>query len=183
MNNIPDHQIFYALLRQDFTAFIEKVFQVVSPSDRFLPNWHIEVMADHLMQCILGNQKRLIITVPPRGLKSICASVALPAWALGHDPSRRVICASYGYDLWRPSIRRDFRAVVEATWYRRTFPHTRLKRMIEYDLETTRKGVRYATSVGGSLTGRGGNLIIIDDPMKPEDGLSAVKTTGRQGLV
>jgi len=68
-----------ALLRQDLYAFIEKTFYELSPSTRFLRNWHIEVIVDALEACRRGEVNRLIINVPPRSLKSICASVAFPA--------------------------------------------------------------------------------------------------------
>ncbi len=166
MNDLFDIKVLDAALRQDFAAFTEKSFGAVSPSDQFSPNWHIELIADRLMQCHRGELKRLIITVPPRSLKSICASVAYPAWLLGRDPTCRIICASYGQDLAAKHAR-DCPTVMNSPWYRQVFPKTRFDRRNEHDLETTRKGGRYATSVSGSLTGRGGRVIIIDDPMKP----------------
>ena len=96
---LDDARILRAVLRQDLVSFIEKVFGTVSPGDEYLHNWHIEAIAWHLQQCLEGRIKRLIITVPPRSLKSICASVAFPAWVLGHDPTSRIICASYSADL------------------------------------------------------------------------------------
>ena len=69
-----------AALRQDLSAFIEKSFQTVAPGETYAPNWHIECIAWHLRQCVDGDIRRLIITLPPRHLKSICASVAFPAW-------------------------------------------------------------------------------------------------------
>lgn len=169
--------ILYAILREDLSSFIAKTFQVVAPGDCYLPNWHIEVIADYLMQCYLGNIKRLIITMPPRSLKSICASVAFPAWILGRNPSLRIICASYGNEL-SSKLARDCKAVMESDWYRKAFPATRLKRSVELDLETSRKGGRFASSVGGSLTGRGGNFIILDDLLKPQDAMSEIRRKG-----
>ena len=114
--------------------------------------------------------------MPPRSLKSICASVALPAWLLGHDPTRRIICASYAHEL-SVKLANDFRLVVTSDWYRRLFPHTRLDPLknTETEVVTTARGYRLATSVGGVLTGRGADLIVIDDPMKPQDALSDTK--------
>jgi predicted phage terminase large subunit-like protein len=163
-------------LRNDLTTFIHRSFQTVAPAQRYQHNWHLETVAFHLEQCAQGAIKRLLITLPPRSLKSICASVAYPAWVLGHDPTARIICASYSENLAaKHSL--DCRAVMESDWYRRIFPHTRIGREKNTELNflTTRQGYRYATSVGGTLTGRGGNLIIIDDPIKPEDALSEVK--------
>jgi predicted phage terminase large subunit-like protein len=162
-----------AILRTDFVSFIRKVFQTVSPGERFLPNWHIEAMAHHLLRVVSGETRRLVITIPPRHLKSICASVALPAFILGRDPTRRTICVSYSQDL-AVKHANDFRTVVKSDWYQRLFPGTRIDpaKDTQTEIMTTRKGFRLATSVGGTLTGRGGNLIIVDDPIKPEEAMS-----------
>ena len=71
-----------ALLRQDLASFIHKTFQTVSGED-YLSNWHIDAIAYQLVCCFKGDIKRLIITMPPRYLKSISASVAFPAWVTG----------------------------------------------------------------------------------------------------
>ena len=84
-----------AIIGTDLYSFIRASFPIVSGGSQFLPNWHVEAMAYELSEVMRGRTRRLIITVPPRSLKSICASVALPAFALGHDPSRRIICVSY----------------------------------------------------------------------------------------
>src|SRR5271156_3835584 len=82
------------------TACVEqRSFYQLNPEVQFMPNWHIEVIASELEACLRGETRRLIITVPPRSLKSHCASVAFPAWLLGHNPSAQIICASYGQDL------------------------------------------------------------------------------------
>jgi predicted phage terminase large subunit-like protein len=120
-----------------------------------------------------GEVKRLIITVPPRHLKSIITSVALPAWYLGHNPSERVVCVSYSAELAKTHAN-DFRRVVTDPVYQAVFPRMVLARENDSEIHTTLRGRRYATSVGGTLTGRGGNLIIIDDPLKPSDAVSDV---------
>lgn len=167
----PSKQVLNAILQQHFASFVARTFEAVCPSDRFLPNWHIDVIADHLEQAYRGDINRLIITMPPRSLKSICASVAFTCWALGKNPSLRIICVSYSYDL-AIKFARDCQAIMESDWYRSLFPETRLLRSSEQELVTTLNGGRYTTSVGGTLTGRGGNIILIDDPMKPQDGQS-----------
>ena len=146
----------------------------MAPGQRYRHSWHIEAIAWHLQQCRERTIRRLIITMPPRSLKSICASVALPAYALGHDPTERIVCVSYAQDLTLKHAR-DARAVLESAWYRTLFPRTRLdpRKNTEAEVATTVKGYRLGTSVGGTLTGRGGSLIIIDDPMKPCEALSA----------
>ena len=92
-------ELFNAILRQNLFWFVKKVFGEVDGSQVFLANWHIEAMCDYLMMAGRGEINRLIITLPPRHLKSICASVALPAWILGQNPWARVICISYSEDL------------------------------------------------------------------------------------
>ena len=151
----------------DLYSFVQRVFPIVSAGSPFLPNWHVEAIAYALTRVMRGEIKRLIITVPPRSLKSICASVAFPAFVLGHDPTSRIICVSYSEGLARKHAN-DFRAVMRSPLYQRLFPGTRISAAKDTELEvmTTARGFRYATSVGGTLTGRGGNLLILDDPMK-----------------
>ena len=125
-------------------------------------------MAHKVSQVASGEVKRLIITMPPRNLKSIIASVALPAWYLGHNPSERVVAVSYS-DALAKTHANDFRRVVTDPIYQAVFPKMRLARETDSEIHTTLRGRRYATSIGGTLTGRGGSLFIIDDPLKPGD--------------
>ena len=169
-------QLLHRRLQSDLKTFIHRTFQTVAPQQVYRPNWHIDAMSYHLQQCAVGKIKRLLITLPPRNLKSICASVAFPAWLLGQDPSQRIICASYSEGL-ASQFSLDCRRVVKSDWYARVFPHTRInpEKNTELNFQTTRQGYRYATSVSGTLTGIGGNLIILDDLLKPDDALSDVK--------
>ena len=159
--------------RLDLSTFTQLGFGIVCPTSRYSHNWHIDVVAWHLERCFTGRITKLIITLPPRYLKSICASVVFPAWALGHDPSKRIICASYSLDLATKHAR-DCRALMDSSMYRRVFPKTLLdpSKSAETEFTTTERGFRLTTSVGGTLTGRGGNIIIIDDPTKASDATS-----------
>ena len=171
----PDSRVFQALVRTDFRAFLHKTFMTLSAAQEFVPSWHLDAIAHRLEQVRCGATKRLIINMPPRSLKSITASVAFPAFALGHDPTRRIICISYSGDLARKHSN-DFRAVLESRWYQDLFPGTRIgQKDSEIEIETTARGFRLATSVGGTLTGRGAEIIIIDDPLKPDDAYSEAK--------
>jgi hypothetical protein len=166
-------RILQAILATDFRAFVEYVFGVLRPGTPFKRNWHIDAMAHKVSQVASGKVKRLIIAVPPRHLKSIIASVALPAWYLGHNPAERVLCISYSADLAKTHAN-DFRRVVTDPLYQAVFPKMHLARETDSEIHTTLRGRRYATSIGGTLTGRGGNLAIIDDPLKPGDAESEV---------
>ena len=155
-----------AACRKDFVSFVRKSFHVLAPSAIFQMNWHICAIAHYLEQVRLGKIKRLIITVPPRSLKSIMCSVAFPAFVLGQDPTKRLIVVSYGADL---AIKHgnDFRAVVNSVEYRAIFPGMRISAMknTQTEVVTTQNGFRLANSVDGALTGRGGDIIVIDDPI------------------
>src|SRR5262249_27360301 len=119
-----------------------------------------------------GRIRRLIINLPPRHLKSLMASIAFPAWCLGLDPAVQILCLSYTQDL-ADKFARDCRSIMMSPWYRQIFP-TRLAPHRRAARESTppRHGYRLATSTGGVLTGRGADIILIDDPLKPEEALS-----------
>ena len=161
-----------AMLRRDYFTFLCRSFLELNPATEFARNWHIEVMAQELDRCRTGETKRLIINLPPRSLKSHCASVAFVAWILAHNASAQIICASYAQDLAEKHAI-DCRALMSSPFYKQLVP-TRLspeKRAIS-DFLTTARGCRKATSVGGVLTGRGADFIIIDDPLQPDKALS-----------
>jgi predicted phage terminase large subunit-like protein len=160
------------LLRQDFLHFALRCFYELNPQAELALNWHIEVIAAKLTAVREGKIRRLIINLPPRHLKSLLASIAFPAWCLGHDPSAQILCVSYAQDL-ADKLARDCRGITTSPWYRRIFP-TRLAahRQAVQEFITTRQGYRLATSSGGVLTGRGADIILIDDPLKPDEALS-----------
>lgn len=180
MTNYPRALLAQAL-REDLVSMIAHAFRTVAPGERYLPNWHLEAIAHLLARCAAGEIKRLIITLPPRSGKSIAVSVAFPAWLLGHDPSREIICVSYSAELANKHSR-DCRALLQSPAYKLAFPGTVIdpRKNTESLFETTRRGARRATSVGGTLTGLGGSVIIVDDSMKPDEAMSE---TARQGVI
>ena len=175
-SNLDRSQVFCALMRTDLSSFIQRTFLTVVPGAQYQHNWHIDAIAAHLERVAAGKIKRLIITMPPRSLKSIAASIAFPAWILGQDPSRQIVAVSYADGL-SDKLALDCMKVMDATWYRKVFPMTRIARgrMKRADFETSRGGGRFSTTVAGTLTGRGGDIILIDDPHKPEDASSEVR--------
>ena len=166
-----DQTVLAALLRSDLRSFIWKSFQTILPGTPYLRNWHVDAIVHQLMRVQAGDISRLLINQPPRSLKSICVSVAYVAWLLGHDPSRRIIVVSYSNEF-AAELHRQFRMVIDAPWYRALFPAMRPAKDSGTELVTTAGGSRYATSVGGTLTGRGADLIIVDDPLKAEEAMS-----------
>jgi predicted phage terminase large subunit-like protein len=171
---ISDQEI-CSVLRENLTAFTEKVFTHVDPGAEYLPNWHINLIAEYLKACQNGDIKRLIINIPPRHLKSISVAVAFPAWLLGQNPTEQIMCASYSQELsFKHSM--DCRLVVESDWYQLLFPNTKIvsDQNTQRKFVTTQRGFRIATSVGGTATGEGGNFLIVDDPISSQQADSTV---------
>ena len=164
------------VLKRSQPAFLMLLASGMSPVYPFNPqtelamNWHVEVIAAKLTAVRQGRIRRLIINLPPRHLKSLLASIAFPAWCLGHDPSAQILCISYAEALSN-KLARYCRSIMTSRWYRHIFP-TRLAahRQAVQEFLTTREGYRLATSNGGVLTGA--DIILIDDPLKPEEALS-----------
>jgi hypothetical protein len=168
-----DTRAFIALPSSDQpSTFAARCFYDLNPQTDLAMNWHVEVIAAKLTEVRQSKVRRLIINLPPRHLKSLLASIAFPAWCLGHDPSAQILCVSYAEALSN-KLARDCRSIMMSPWYRRIFP-TRLAahRQAVQEFLTTREGFRLATSNGGVLTGRGADIILIDNPLKPEEALS-----------
>jgi len=165
-----------AARRQRFTLFLIKAFETLHPGDPPLKlAWYLQAICHGLSEVHQGNERRLVVTVPPRHLKAVTASVAFVAWVLGHDPKAKIMVASYSQDLARHHSNQT-RMIMESEWYRKDFPRTRISdrgnRALE--LETTAGGVRKAVSVGGSITGFGADIIIVDDCMKADEARSSI---------
>lgn len=136
---------------------------------------------DQVRHC---ENKRLVITIPPRCLKSITVAVAYVAYLLGHDPTAKIIVASYGLDLARKHSE-DCRRVMSSGWYREMFPTTRLaaKGNTSEEIRTTAGGGRKAVSIGSAVTGHGADVIIIDDLLKAGDAQSEVELIRAQDFI
>ena len=171
--NNYNKETLHALLRSDFKSFVIKIFNEVSGGAQYKDNWHVDLICHELMNMLEGKNNRLIINIPPRYLKSIICSVALPAFLLGHHPDASIICVSYSNDL-SSKFANDCRNVILSFWYKELFSGTSLSQSKKAtdDFETTKGGGRFATSIGGTITGRGADWIIIDDPLKPADAMS-----------
>ena len=168
---ISSHEADRILLSADLLYFLKFVFLVLNPGRRFEPNWHLETLAASLHQIRDGEVTNLLVNAPPRSLKSMTISVAFVAWSLGLNPTLRFMCVSYGEELAH-KLARDCRKVMQHPRYRAAFPDTRLSRLAQNDFETTAGGGRLSDSIAGGLTGRGADIVIVDDPIKPDDARS-----------
>jgi hypothetical protein len=162
------------ILGNDFRTFLQCAFYELNSQTSFIVGDHIETIASKLEACRRGEIRRLIIKLPPRNLKSLGASIAFPAFLLGHNPAEQIICVSYGQDL-ADKLARDTRNLMYSSWYRALFSTRIEERHAVHDFATNENGGRMATSVGGVLIGRGANFIVLDDPLKHDEALSETR--------
>lgn len=161
--------------RRDFETFSARVFDHLNPRAKNHVNWSTHTLHWHLDLVRRGEVRRLKIAMPPRTGKSIATSVAFVAYMHGLDPRKKFICVSYSQEL-ATKLHNDYRRIIKSDWYKRIFPRTRIDGKDTDDrVELVGGGTRIATSVGGTLTGLGADIIIIDDPLKAGDAMSDAK--------
>lgn len=171
-----------AVIRLDFALFLRLAFREIGGEGDYQHNWHIDAIVHQLDRIVAGDNRRLIVTMPPRHLKSITISTAWVAWMLGRNPALRFMCVSYGDGLSGKHAR-DCLRIMESNWYRRAFPSLIFTRRTVDDFETSAGGGRLSTSLNGVITGRGAHYIIIDDPTKSQNALSeAVRADAHEWL-
>lgn len=170
MNKENNVKIYKLLCKKNLAFFIKESFSIINPGVEFLDNWHIGLIAEYLESVTNGSIKRLIINVPPRSLKSICISVCWPAWLLGGMSSRRIICASYSQKLSN-KLSLDCRHLMLSSFFKGIFPGSVIDKSQNQKSKflTSERGFRLAASVGGTMTGEGGNFLIVDDPHNAVD--------------
>jgi predicted phage terminase large subunit-like protein len=146
--------------------FVRQAWAVVEPSTPFVPGWHIDAIIEHLEAVTRGQIRNLLINVPPRHMKSLLVAILWPAWEWIQSPERRWLYSSYAAQL---SIRDSVkcRRLIESPWYQARWGD---RYALTSDQNTKgrfdndRSGYRLSTSVGGAVTGEGGDRIVCDDP-------------------
>jgi len=154
--------------RQSLRFFVEWVWTILEPGTPFQANYHIDLICEYLEAITAGEILHLVINIPPRYMKSLLVSVLWPCWEWYQQPSGRYIFSSYAEGLAsHHSLSR--RRLIRSRQYRRFAPEISLTRDQQEKLEfhNTLGGIMVATSTGGSITGKGGNRLIIDDPHNP----------------
>lgn len=156
-------------VQDDLFAYMRLVLPVAEPAAKFVPALHLKAISHHLELVERGDIRRLAISVAPRHFKSYAASIAFVTWLLGRDPSMKIICGSYGQDLAN-GFAAQSRRIMLSDRYKDIFK-TRLdpKGQAIGELRTTKNGRRFATSVDGAATGKGADIIIVDDALKAGD--------------
>lgn len=175
---------FNSFYRQHFAAFVAKAFSVVHPGKQYVHAWHVYAMCEAMDETLFGDvsSRRLVISVPPRHLKSFTAAVALPAFLLGHRPDSRIMVATYALELGREHATLC-RTLMSSPWYRALFPATRLGRCNGDHLRTIRGGDRMTVSVAGTVTGFAADLIVIDDLLNASDATSPTERLRAQDFI
>jgi predicted phage terminase large subunit-like protein len=159
-----------ALAERSFADFVRQAWPVLEPKTRFQANWHIDLLCEYMESVASGEITRLIINVPPRSGKSLLATIFFACWVWAHNPAARFMFASYSSTLsGKHSI--DRRALIKSSWYQRRWGAT-VKLADDLNLKAefanTQRGHMIATSVGASATGRGGDFLMADDLINPD---------------
>ena len=154
--------------RDNFLTFVKAMWP------EFITGRHHKIIADKLERVASGELKRLIINMAPRHTKSEFASFLFPAWMMGKNPKMKIIQATHTTEL-AVNFGRKTKNLLETDEYREVFDDVRLasdsKASGRWD--TSAGGMYYAVGVGSNLAGRGGDLIIIDDPHSEQTAMSA----------
>jgi predicted phage terminase large subunit-like protein len=159
------------LATRSLLEFVRQAWQIVEPATPFVEGWHIVAIIEHLEAVTNGQIRNLLINVPPRHMKSLLVSVFWPAWEWIRWPERRWLYSSYAASLsQRDSV--ACRRLIESNWYQSLWGD---RFALTSDQNTKgrfnndRSGYRLATSVGSSITGEGGDRIVVDDPHNVQD--------------
>lgn len=153
--------------------FIPLIWDQLEPGRAFVHGWAVDAVCDHLQAVSEGHIRKLLINIPPGCMKSLTTQVIWPAWEWGprNRPDLRYICASYSQDL---TIRDNQRCrnIIKGDVYQK-FWGDRCQISSDQDakrkFETTARGFKFATSVGGTVTGERGDRVIVDDPHKVDE--------------
>jgi|TARA_A100001391_G_scaffold22893_1_gene12602 predicted phage terminase large subunit-like protein len=153
--------------QKNFLKFINSVWP------DFIEGSHHRVFAQKLQDVADGKLKRLIVNMPPRHTKSEFASYHFPAWLVGRNPKLKIIQTTHTGEL-AMNFGRKMRNLIDSAEYKKIFPEAQLAADSKSAgrWTTTAGGEYFAAGVGGAITGRGADLLIIDDPHSEQDALS-----------
>jgi hypothetical protein len=157
-----------------FPAFVDFAFRELHTKP-LLGNWHVDVMVDALLGMANGEQDRLVLNAPPRSLKSFCGSIALPAFLIGRNPTKHILIAAGNIGL-RSELQVKLRKLMSSDRYRSVFPHVNFDKDGS-DIVLRHGGAIRFTTIGHQISGRGADLIIVDDPLSPSHAKDEEKRT------
>src|SRR5215467_14292498 len=165
-----------AELESDLGAFVEAAWPNIDSAE-YKTSWAIDALCEHLQAVREGSIKRLLVNYPPRASKTTVASICFPAWVWSQrersylsGPQVRFLCGSYNHELSLTNSNLTRRLIL-SPWYQSLWGHRfkfREDQNTKTKFDTSAGGSRLATSVGGSLLGIGGDVLVIDDPHNVE---------------
>jgi len=167
LEQAKNNLVIRAKAQNDFMAFVKHVYE------GFIEGDHHKKVAQKFEKLAANPGSRIIVNMPPRHTKSEFASYLLPAWLIGKNPTLKIIQTTHTAEL---AVRfgRKVRNLMELDLYKAIFPDVELRvdSKAAGRWETEQGGEYYAAGVGGAITGRGADLLIIDDPHSEQDALS-----------
>lgn len=160
-----DHARIVNTARKEYLPFVKEVWPA------FIEGYHHKIIAEAFERVARGELKRLIINMPPRHTKSEFASYLLPSWFLGKFPDKKVIQTAHTAEL-AVGFGRKVRNLVGSSEFQKIFPGVRLRQDSKAAgrWNTSDGGEYFAIGVGGAVTGKGADLLIIDDPHSEQEG-------------
>jgi len=157
-------------LSADLKLYIRAAWPVLEPATSFVPNWHIDAIAEHLQAVSAGQILRLLMNVPPRCMKSLTTSVFWMTWEWTQTPWTRWMFLTYHDSLsTRDSLK--CRRLIRSPWYQERWGHLYQlagDQNLKTRFENSRSGFRLASTMEGFATGEGGDRIVVDDPTNPK---------------
>lgn len=160
--------------------FTKIAFPIVEPGTEYIDNWHIGAICEHLEAMLAGQIRNLLINIPPRHMKSLCSAVMLPAWMWITRPYYKFLCASYAAVLSTRDALKT-RRLIQTKWYQDRWGDSFYltgDQNAKTRYENNYGGYRISTSVDGTATGEGGDMILVDDPHNMREIHSDIKREG-----
>lgn len=153
--------------RRSLASFVKQSWHVLEPATEYLHNWHIDCISEHLEAVTAGEIHRLLINIPPRYMKTTIVSVMWPCWEWIDHPELR-----YVFDSYSVSLMEDFsvarRLLIQSPWYQQRFSDSFFLMPDRNQVGEFRNDHRGVMIANRSATGKGGNRVIVDDPLDPE---------------
>jgi predicted phage terminase large subunit-like protein len=171
--HLRDQKLAQALVRDNLGYFVRAAYQGLY-GETLVAEPYIDPLCFALQGAAEASTSRLLVNIPPRHLKSFSASVCLPAFVLGKNPTWKIMVVVYGAELGQEHMR-AFREITDSRWYRATYPRCTFESIREDAAYTSAGGSLRYVSVGGSVTGLGVRLLIVDDIIKAQDAVSGIR--------
>lgn len=175
-------------LSRDLSAFVHGAWEILEPVTPLSWNWHLDLICEYLTLIKENRFKQhfgrdcegIIFNVPPRTMKSLLITVFFPVWVWTSDPARRWMFASYAEKLsTQHSVFR--RNVIDSPWFQERWGHVfqfAKDQNLKTHYENSSRGQMFATAMQSTATGMGGDVLVFDDPLNPEQALSEAERDG-----